>query len=222
MNFRIQEVLKNIIPGLLTLVSIYFLTSPSLDLSHFKNEIKELLAIYFVVFLAAVYVFGYFVDWAGSWFERLFYKIWPRPSFYLLNDVNGRINLLKSSEIVDFLCDVSNRAVQSPLSRENAEAIFKVANYLKDKNTSKQVNDRIGESYFSQIFSRNLCVSFFFSFIGYVCIYFFNEESCVGNFNQRSFILIGLGVVTIFRWREHAFYYSRNVLYASCEDVLRL
>lgn len=212
MEFRIQEIIKMLIPGTVLFTSLYLLLFQFIDTNLVLNE--DFVAIYLVIFLGLIYVIGYFIDWFGSLFERLFYSVFPRPSYSLFTGQSKRITLTKRTEIVTFLGTKSGANLSGSLNKKDALALFKYANVYKDKNDS--VKDKVTESYFSKIFSRNLCVSFILTFLGYIFLYFFLEIP----FNYFSFLMLVLFFFSWIRWQEHTFYYTRKVIYAACDDIL--
>ncbi|MDX3915377.1 MAG: hypothetical protein QHC79_17670 [Pseudosphingobacterium sp.] len=217
MNFRIQEILKTLIPGLWALALATTFSYRYLDFSFIKAEVKDAASIYLIFLLTTAYVVGYFLDWLGSLFERIYYKRVPPPSFFLINGTTKRITLSNDEEIFKFLCNDLNVTFTRPLARTNTSILFKRANVLKEKNKTVQMIDKINNYYFLKIFSRNLAVSFLFAFVLYITIYF-GHLNHITSFNWFSFLSLLFFGFTILRWREHAFYYSRQVIYAAYSE----
>ncbi len=220
MNFRIQDLTKTLIPGIM----MFFLSSLFIcNIDQFNgitNLIKDTMAIWTIVFLMIAYVCGYFVDLVGSLLEKGFYTYFSRPSLYLLNNTGKSIKLSNSNLIIEYLCDKLRKSSQHPFTKESALEVFKCANVYKDYVASSQTKERLAEYYFSKIFSRNLSSSFLISFGIYVVYYLFNHHSLYFNFLS---ILLLLGCVfSGYRWRVHAFYYTRQVFYMACEPVLKV
>jgi len=225
MNYRIQEILKMLIPGVILVSCLYLLLVKE---KYPENPFdKDMISLVIIIFLVVSYVCGYFIDWFGSIFERLYYKSFPRPSELMFNDNSAnpkyRVQLVKKEKIIEYLCLVLQKSSQHPLSKDNALKLFKLANYLKDRNTSVAVKERLNELYFTKIFSRNVMMTFLTMFVCYMLIILFGVFGWVSQINLSSsiFITIPFFVMSMIRWRETAFYYSRAVLYAACEDVLK-
>lgn len=217
MEFRIQDVLKNLLPGLLfCIITLYLCQPKSLNIfeAHTPALIKDLSSIFFVVFMATIYITGYFIDAISSIIERkVLYKFLKQPSYYLLNDLKPLNKLAKRQEIIDNLCVKSNTTALPKIKKEVAADLFRLANELKDGNPLTSLVNKIGEFYNAYVFSRNVMVSIFMSVL--VCMYYnlFHEH----NNSQHIFwpLVVAL-VLSYLRWRSRGFYYSRQVFLTSC------
>lgn len=224
MNFRIQDLTKTLIPGIILLVlSLCWILSIE-DLKSILNLIKDTTGIFLVIFLIIVYVIGYFVDFIGSQFEYLYYRLEPKPSYYLLNDFseNYRIKMSKKEDIKEYLCDKLRISTVPHLNDEQAEKLFKMANLLKESSVNQTSKEKVSEFYFSKIFSRNLCTSLILSLIiYYICTFSSYNPQAILNINSWVFLIIILAYLSFLRWKQHAKYYSRQVFYTACESILR-
>jgi len=232
MNFRVQEIIKMIVPGAVLICCLYFLIFNLSDLETLLN--KDYVSVYLVFLLVIIYVLGYFLDWFGSLFERSFYHFFSKPSLRLLNNSQANskqwIKMVKYEEIADELCRKLSKSPHYPYDKKSAEYLFKAANYLKEKNSAIGIKEKLNEFYFYNIFSRNLAVSFLCSFVFYPILYTFHslgvfnhieEGTCFRQFNWSFLFVLPVFIMSIFRWREHAMYYTRYIFYSATEDILK-
>lgn len=219
MNFRIQDLTKTLIPGIM----MFFLSSLFIvnidQFNDITNLIKDTMAIWTIVFLMIAYVCGYFVDFVGSFLEKVFYKKFSRPSWHLLNNTGKSITLSNSKLIIEYLCEKLRKSPHYPFTKDTSQQVFKCANVYKDYVASSSAKERLTEYYFSKIFSRNLSSSFLLSFVIYIFYYSYNYHSL--DFNFFSILLLAGFLFSGYRWRIHAFYYTRQVFYTACESVLK-
>src|SRR4051794_33203766 len=95
MEFRFEDILKNIIPGALLLTSLIFAIVAPLPITtveaFLKSDIKEYSEILLVSFLVVSYLFGYLIDAISSWAEHyLIHKTFGSPSYNLLTGKGER------------------------------------------------------------------------------------------------------------------------------------
>lgn len=222
MQFRIQDLIKNLIPALTFLLIIMVtlsLKDPKIFPEVVSSSIKDLSAIIVFFFLGGVYVLGYFLDTLASLLEYILYKIIEKPSFYLLNDSTKKYKMANKKEIMEVLCSKQRKAVPDSVSVDVSTSLFKTANVLKDHNPSAVIKERISEYYSAYIFSRNLMLVILICFIvnSIVVTSVTCSNACTNSiliyFNWILFFFLFLAV---YRWREKAFYYSRQVFYGAC------
>lgn len=217
-NFRIQDFQKFIIPGAVLLFVSLLLSLQNCNLSDLIGIAKDISAILIFIFLIASYIVGYFTDYLGSLFERLFYTVFAKPSYYLING-DGKCKLSNREKVLEFICDkmrFNTTRSTKDYNRSDAEKIFKFANVLKDRTTSTSSKDRLMEYYFLKIFSRNLCASCLMCLI----ISLLSLVQTCSAFNWLVFLSVILCFfLSLLRWRSHAVYYSRQVFYVATEDM---
>jgi hypothetical protein len=217
MEFRVQEILKNIIPGIFFIILcswIVFMQSPMEVPLTIPSAFKDLSEVVLVVFLALSYVLGFLLDAISSIFEGLLYEFINVPSHTLFHSEVNRYSLANKDKIIEILCAEQGVEVPVVVTNDHAIALFKTANLLKDKNPSELLKEKIIEYYNAYIFSRNLMSVLIVS----LCIdlimlykYSFGEHSLI----IICSLIILLSFITI-RWRSRAFYYCRQVLYGAC------
>jgi len=217
MSFRIQDLMKIIIPGTLSLFFTSLLIISYENYVWLNNNIKDILALFLILFLVICYGFGYFIDFFGSLFEKVYYSFKFKPSYYLINNIGKYVRLSKREEVLDDLCMKMSRCTANLYSSKEAEDIFKFANVLKDKSPNSNNRERLSEYYFSMVFSRNLCSSFIVSLLFYLIYFIFNNANVV--FNCYSLLLFVPFIISVIRWKQHAAYYSRQVFYVACENI---
>ena len=222
MEFRPEDILKNIIPGLIACIGFVSVSLGNFTYSDFKGvfftDIKDYSEIMLIFLLVFAYLMGYIVDAISSFIEyNIVYKFLGTPSSKLLTNSKSRIHLVNQEAIInnivlkcslkpeDFILD----PLQSKKNLKSCNILFKHANYLKDENPISGIKEKVKQYYFSYIFSRNLFFSAFFSCI---CV-------LISQFNKLTFLSITLFVICLlvlyYRKREQSFYYSRQVLLAS-------
>lgn len=204
MEFRIQDVLKHILPGGAILLTIFLLFSKtgSFDASNFYiTYIKDTGELWVFIFLIVAYFCGYLNDAISSQLEYWGYKLINRPSFSLLNDRNKRYKLVQKNDIFAALS-----ATARPIStKEECHKLFLLANAKKDMNPSEAIKEKVKEYYNSYVFSRNMLTASVV--ITSVLFYLFGF----------SFFTLStsLAILVLFRrWRQKAYCYSRQVFYA--------
>jgi hypothetical protein len=221
MEFKGQDLLKNVVPGFLVIIVLLGCGFSLGDLGEVaeRYELKEFGECMLALLLVTGFIFGYLIDAIASWFEYyILYSIFPRPSYMLLRGKAKRLSMDNRSAVFENLknsnADFKTYKIET-LTKKEAFEVFKCANRTKDKNESDVMKSRLNEYYFSYIFSRNLLIAFFISTI-ISLIYFIHE------YEYEYPILIGSIIFTFImciRWRDKAFYYSRQVLYASHFEI---
>jgi hypothetical protein len=213
MDFKIQDILKNIIPGVLVLAFLFlnmYLFYPERIRWIEQNSIKNYSEVVFTVFLVAAYVTGYFLDTVSSWFQRLLYLIFKKPSYLLINNrTHRRFKLHKRDDIINNLSQKHGLSINTTnlISQEFSQTLFKLANIDKDYNPQESIYQRVTNFYNSYVFSRNLlataCILILFQLI------FFP-------FNWKILITLLIILITLMiRWMEKSLYYSREVFNSS-------
>ncbi len=218
MNFRIQDLTKTLIPGIVVFFLSFLLILSEKQFTYLSLLTKDTMAIWLIIFLATVYTCGFFIDLCGSFFERIYYHYREEPAMKLLNDKSRRIKLSSSAIIIDYICDILRVSSQSPFQKEPAIKMFKCANVYKDYATNN-AKERVLEYYYSMILSRNLSTSLLISFLVYLIFFLFNISKWT--FNPYSLFIILAFLLFGYRWTTLAYYYSRQVFYAACEPVLK-
>jgi hypothetical protein len=105
MEFRFEDILKNIIPGMITCfgLSIFFLSNYSYtDIQKtISSDIKEYSEIILVLLLVCCYLVGYCVDALSSVLEHYcIYAIFGTPTLKLLKGKGRRIFLSNYTEVL--------------------------------------------------------------------------------------------------------------------------
>ena len=202
MEYKFQDILKNIIPGFYIILGliILFYIGGYIDL-EFVNRVKfvpEEIALFFIPLV--FYIVGYVNDILSSYFEyQLYQYFYQRPSELLLNAKKKRYTLLYLSKIKKKL-DLSSKVI----SKEEAYQAFQRANILKDSN-----DNIIAEFYVSYIFARNLMTAnVIIVFTALVFMISFGQY-CM--FMSVFFVYAILSILFIYRWRQKAIYYSKRV-----------
>jgi uncharacterized integral membrane protein len=216
-NFRIQDFQKFILPGTTILGILLFLYFQNTNISEFVMKYKDFTAPLILVFLILSYLIGYFNDYLGSLFEILYYCFFKKPSLKLINNTS-KCKLSNKEKILEFICDKMRcNTTRSTINytKESAAEIFKFANVLKDRSNSSSSKDRLMEYYFLKIFSRNFTACFTSIFI----LFFSIVLNCSVNKYLVLFCMILLAILSLFRWKTHAIYYSRQVFYVASEDM---
>lgn len=221
MEFRFEDILKNIIPGMVFLIAIMILFFNQYNYPDFKeifsSYLKEYSEIILVFILVGSYISGHLLDSFSSLLEYyIIYRIWGAPSLRLLKGKGSRIHLVNHDKVLqninkqcfsqaDTISFTGNLKKDKKLSRE----LFKQANYLKDLNPNADALKKINDYYYSYIFARNLAFSYLILFI--VVMGSFLKLLTYPTIIVSTFFLIALFA----RRRDRAYYYSRQVLLAS-------
>jgi len=207
MEFRFEDILKNIIPGsiVFTGVLLIILNQITFDcmIEILKSDLKEYSEILLFAILTASYLFGYLNDSISSILESLLYKIIKKPSYYLLTN-SGKISRLKIANLDAVLEKIKDKL---KIEINNLEITdLKTSQAFKLINQCKKDNDSLKEYYFSYIFSRNI---FFASIFLSIAIATSNHLKL-----ELFYYPIILCILTILYVRriEKSFYYSRKVI----------
>ncbi|WP_298650640.1 hypothetical protein [uncultured Proteiniphilum sp.] len=204
MEYKFQDILKNIIPGfyiVLGMVLLCWLSGciTNLDLIDVIKNIPSEVFIFFIPLI--FYILGYLNDILSSCFEFYLYELGcKRPSELLLNNKKKRYRLPKLEKIKNEL-GLPNENI---LSREESYRAFQKANEMKDID-----KDNITEFYVSYIFARNFMVANFLLVIGSFIVAVFNTSNC-----HIWIILISYSLLSflfVYRWKQKALYYSKKV-----------
>ena len=188
MEYKFQDVLKNIIPGFYILFGsfiICFFNGMSI------NKITIIMNIFpaevYLLFIPLIiYILGYINDTIASFFEyNIYYNIYKR------SDVSKIKQLL----------NISN--AEYPINADNAYKMFQKANSMKKSN------EDISEFYVSYIFARNMMTSnvlvTLFCFIG--TLFSFHNISLW----TITVVFLVINILFTYRWRQKSIYYSKNV-----------
>jgi hypothetical protein len=215
MEFRIQDILKNIIPGILslTLLLIFFYIAESITIPvKVPDVFKDFSEIVLIFFLGVTYFIGFVIDTIASILEQLLYKIIARPSFKLLNGKSQRYPIVQLDKLVALLKSETSVTI-STLTNVNTSILFNVANLRKEKCELELVKEKVAEYYSSYIFSRNICCVFFlYSILLLISIISISQSYIIILLTCMQLVLLGL---TLFRYRQKAYYYSRQVFNAA-------
>lgn len=207
MEFRFEDILKNIMPGsiVFTGVLLIILNQITFDcmIEILKSDLKEYSEILLFIILIASYLFGYLNDSISSTLEHILYKIIKKPSYYLLTNSCKR-NKVKLANLDDVLKKIKEKFDIKIESLEktdlNSTKAFKLINQCKKDD------DSLKEFYFSYIFSRNILFASIFLSIAIITSNHLNLEW----FSYP--IILCILTVLYFRRIEKSFYYSRRVI----------
>src|SRR5687767_156819 len=105
MEFRFEDILKNIIPGgiLALAVAVFFIggLSPESLKNILASDLKEYGEIILIGLLVSFYLLGHFIDALSSLFEfYVIHEVIGRPSYKLLTGKGRRIRLINHKEII--------------------------------------------------------------------------------------------------------------------------
>jgi hypothetical protein len=138
MEFRIQDIVKNVIPGTLVILGIIIGLECFLQIDFkvfFENYVKDAGEIWLIVLLISSYIAGYIIDALSSDIEYVIYLMIPKPSFLLLNNSSKRYKLSNLSEVNQALGVLT----AAPYDKAICANAFKKANNLKDSNPSELI-----------------------------------------------------------------------------------
>ena len=220
MEFRFEDILKNIIPGFVLLVGLIFFFYGGRTYDEFQKFIssgyKDYSEVILVLLLIICYLLGFLADAVGSRLEKhCIYAIFGTPSLKLLQNKGRRIKLVNYQEILNNIvlkCHLTSVTL-STLDRahkiKSTTLLFQHANSLKDLNPNEKIKEKVKEYYFSYIFSRNILFAYLISFI----LIIFSIRNLLTT-TVYVFLIITLFILFL-RRMEKSFYYSRQVLIAS-------
>ena len=215
MEFRIQDILKNVIPGVLAVfiaIVIYSLEGNHFIGYSYSDKLKDYSEIVFFVFLVLVYIIGFTIDALASILENeVIYKLFKKPSYLLLTgNAKQKFHLPQRLVILNKLLSRCEYPLDTQLTPQITDTLFKTANWLKDQSNSDITKERIAEYYNSYIFARNISCVLFISVI-------LNIILAVSSWSQLGLLLtiqVGTFLLVILRLKQRAYYYSRQVLIA--------
>jgi hypothetical protein len=227
MEFRFEDITKNVIPGSLLTLSLIYYFLEQLTPAEFQiflvNYIKDYSAVLIVVFLFAFYLCGYIVDALASWGEHyIIYKTLGTPAYKLFKEKGNRITFHLSAEVLQNLdrqYKIYDKKIISSdikrLTKNQASELFKFASIFSERCSDDLTKQKLKEYYYSYIFSRNIFFSVFFSSIILI----------VASYDHLSFFallsLIMLNVLLFIRRRDKSYYYSRQILIA-CTKIVEI
>ena len=225
MQFRFEDILKNIIPGSLLIFALIFCFFAPLTENEFqifsRNYIRDFSAIIIIVFFTACYLSGYVIDALASWGEYyIIYKIFGTPAYKLFKKSGSRITFL-NTDLVLFNIDQEYKIYErktivndlKTLTKKEASDLFKLANVYSQRCSDDLTKEKLKEYYYAYIFSRNI----FFSAIISSIIYIIAPVNHLNIFGLL-FLLI-LNIILLIRRRDKAYYYSRQVLIACTKNI---
>ena len=105
MQFRFEDILKNMIPGSVIIFSLifYFFTplTPIAIQSFLKNYIQDYSAVIVVIFFIISYIGGYIIDALASWGEYYtIYKVAGTPAYKLFKQLGNRMTFQNSDLVL--------------------------------------------------------------------------------------------------------------------------
>lgn len=184
MNFRLYDILSQIIPGFLVYLSYNDLTGKAWD----NNFALPATMIAFII--------GYFINTIASWLEDFFYWTWKgKPSNRLIDGLDiKKVRFYSSNQAKELL--------KSEISKPNPsnDELFSVA--MRYANSDKFPRVQIfNESYaFSRVILTMLIISFLILVFKYYSSLFFWITFSV------------LLAVAWLRCKERGYYYAKEVL----------
>ncbi len=225
MQFRFEDILKNMIPGSLIIFSLIFYFLAPLTGIEFqlflKNYVQNYSAVIVVVFFIVSYLSGYIMDALASWGEYYaIYKVFGTPAYKLFKQAGTRM-IFQNSDLVLNNLDNEYKIYErkmiatdlKTLTKKEASALFKLANVYSQRCSDDLTKQKLKEYYYAYIFSRNIFFSVFISSIIYL-ITPFNHL----NLFLLLFILV-LNTIFFIRRKDKAYYFSRQILIACTKIV---
>lgn len=208
MEFRYNEIIIWLIPGLYFLCLVCFFVLPPFtdgsEVATYLNAIKEIpdgivtsAALFFIPFVS--FVIGYLINYIASQTEFWLYKfdILKRPSRIILSGKSDRYRLAN----LDTLLQRLERSSRSNLTNANANALF-----IKVKQSIDICP--LDTYYFKSVFGRNLLCA---QVLVLICVVF----EC---FYLKCLDLLGLSVTLVTgllfftSWRRNSKIYVKNIL----------
>lgn len=217
MEFKIQDVLKNIIPG--TLLWIYiiialYINTGMLATDFLPGNAKDFSEICLFIFLTIVYLTGYILDGISSYIEDgLVYKYCvQRPSYHLLNGTGWEKAKLAGLPLITSTLKArykveNNTEPQDKIDKIFSRTLFRIANGMKNKCSDSQ-KELIIEYYNSYVFSRNIAATALITCLITLVL-------TMINFSGYWIVFITILFIFIFatiRWRQRTYYYSKIIL----------
>lgn len=229
MEFKIQDVLKNIIPG--TLLWIYiiialYIHTDMLATDFLPENAKDFSEICLFIFLTMVYLTGYILDGISSYLEEgLVYEYFVnRPSYHLLNGTGWEKAKLaglplivqtlttkhnQENNIQPTVADPAAPSEPTEITPEFARILFRIANRMKSKCTDTQ-KELISEYYNSYVFSRNIAATALIACLLTLILTITN----ISDYWVAFTTILIISVFAVLRWRQRAYYYSRIILHS--------
>ncbi|WP_281235164.1 hypothetical protein [Flavobacterium gelatinilyticum] len=211
MEFRFEDILKNIIPGTIVLLSVTLVFINQITFEDIKqiikSDLKEYSEIILFVILSVSYVLGYLIDSISSYFENyILYPCIKRPSFHILTNSCKKKLGLTNLEVIENKIEQKFSIKIDPSLDTPSEIENKTTQIFKEINQIKIDDAHLKEYYFSYIFSRNI----FFAFIMLSLAIVTSNHLDLHWYEYLTLMLI----VSILYWRrvEKSFYYSRKVI----------
>jgi len=167
MEFRFEDIAKNIIPGsLLTLSLIFYFLEPLTpgELQIFLiNYIKDYSTVLIVVFLFAFYLCGYIIDALASWGEHyIIYKAFGTPAYKLFKGAAKRITFHLSGEVLQNLDQqfkIYDKKIiigeTKALTKNQASELFKLASIFSQRCSDDLTKQKLKEYYYSYIYLQS-------------------------------------------------------------------
>lgn len=204
MNYKFQDILKIVIPGLYLAfaisVVIYMTNS---DGQYVPNELLNMLKTPFanaiaVFFPFGGYIIGYLLNVVASGLERFLYeKEWlKRPSLHVLQKWD------KEYYVKDSECIFKMLGFTKTFSSENTRLAFRKA------KMSIKWNDVIDNFYLQSIIARNILMAHIIVIIACAVVLIINASCAMG----VTMIILALIAWCLFlNWRRRSFLYVERV-----------
>lgn len=219
MDFKFEDILKNIFPGILLMAAVHFAYTSEMPFHNWNNPFpqtwKDFSGILLTVILMIAYIIGYFNDMIASWFEDyILFNITSKPTFLLLTEKTQRIVLNNPNEIFHKL---KTKCSEHPfpenvtsITKKDALRIFEAAKSITESNVSDYAKEKLDILYRTLNFSRNLLFALailaILTTIKIWIVYGFMK------FLIATAVFIGILIISFFRWKERGLYYSRLIL----------
>lgn len=195
MNYRIQDLMKLIIPGLYVVASVMGWLLLLSDNYVDTSKIKDAIGIIVLLIPFVGFVVGYFVECVMSAVEHFFYIIGGRrPSKTILcGGLNG-IYVLKSKKII-----LTQNSVSESISNAKANEILQIAKQSIDR-------EKVEVFRLNSMLSRNIFGGQFFLTIlyGFTSACFYKDSF--------FFVLLAVSLLFLLYWVHHTHIYVKYVL----------
>lgn len=227
-NFSLQDLLKKLIPGIIFIILTCFLVLKKSTVIEIVSDYKDISGILLILLICFAYVLGFFIDAFSSYCERQYYNCFYKPSYNLLNGkvVHG-VELENREDVINVLTIAiygeKYKDNISVITEKAATKLFKMANILKEHVEASNSNVRLSVYYDAKVFSRNLSVSLFsvtifylFYVLFHINLYTFSEFRW-----EVVLFIVFFTYISFYRWKIHAFYYTRQVFYMAYDSKRR-
>jgi len=195
MNYRLQDLMKLIIPGLYVVAFVVgwqlLFSSKTIDML----KIKDVTSIIVLLIPFVGFIVGYFVECVMSAFEHIFYLLGGRrPSKTILSNGLWNLYVLNSANII-----LAKHSISGSISNAKANQILQIAK--QDVDCEKVEVFRL-----NSILARNIFGSQFF-----LTILYCYASDC---FYKDGYFYISLAVSLLFfiYWFHHTHIYVKYVL----------